>query len=202
MGVAGLEPTMSFKTTVLQTVAIATMRYSQFSPQWDSKWVVNSVFYFLKTCGASPMKTSNTTGRICVVILYSHEPAYHCPDWASPLLNESWTKDCWVSLTHCCVGQIRTGGVSRHRVMSPAGFQLPTTTRYVIRQGFEPQLTDSKSVVLNRYTIGQFSGASSFDYPHLLRYPKVRGFTEHHLQRVRDSNPRNLSVQQFSRLPL
>ena len=32
VGVAGLEPTMSFKTTDLQSVAIATMRYSQFTP--------------------------------------------------------------------------------------------------------------------------------------------------------------------------
>lgn len=70
------------KITSLSWSSPLTHRYYPYrskawlAPTLRLQVVVNSVFYFLKTCGASPIKTSNTTGRRCVVLLCSHDLAF------------------------------------------------------------------------------------------------------------------------------
>ena len=39
---------------------LATLVIPQFSPLWDSKWVVNSVFYYLKNLRGIPLENSHT----------------------------------------------------------------------------------------------------------------------------------------------
>lgn len=55
-------------------------------------------FLFLKTCEASLIKTSNTTGRSCVRSFISTKSHSRRRLSANPLF-KSWIKDYWVSLT-------------------------------------------------------------------------------------------------------
>ena len=65
-------------------------------------------FLFLKSLRGIPHENSHTYLGGGVLPPWPQELALRCPDWAGPLLNESWTKDCWVSLTHCSQNRIWT----------------------------------------------------------------------------------------------
>ena len=117
----GLAPTCSFELDILASIyrvyhgnlASATWAYS---PSWDYRWVDISGFLFV-TLRILLLENVSSIRRRCWTLLPFTRIESPLVDifYSYPLLNESWIKDYWVSLTHCHPYGIQTHDLFRER---------------------------------------------------------------------------------------